>query len=97
MLFREDVVGELPYMLVVKPAPADWKILINYEEELAGLSWNVRGRLVSLWFASSPGLIATKVTGRKLFSCRGSHNRVNLCQVFRYRFGGLSRRGGRRA
>ena len=48
MLFKEDVVGELPYILVVKPAPVDWKILINYEEELAVLSWNVRGQLVSL-------------------------------------------------
>jgi len=48
MLFKEDVVGELPYISVVKPASVDWKVLINYEEELAGLSWNVRGQLVSL-------------------------------------------------
>jgi len=48
MLFKEDVVGELPYISVVKPAAADWKSLINHEEELAGLSWNVRGQLVSL-------------------------------------------------
>ena len=45
MLFKEDVVGELPYISVVKPASADWKILINYEEELAGLSWNFVGCL----------------------------------------------------
>jgi len=38
------------------------------------------------------GLIVTKVTGQKqLLSCRGSHNRVNLYQTSRYRFGGLSR------
>ena len=47
-LIKGDVVGELPYISVVKPAPVDRKILINYEEELAGLSWNVRGQLVSL-------------------------------------------------
>ena len=47
-LFKEDVVGELPYISVVKPAFVDWKSLINHEEELAGLSWNVRGQLVSL-------------------------------------------------
>ena len=46
-LFKEDVVGELPYISVVKPAFVDWKSLINHEEELAGLSWNVRGQLVS--------------------------------------------------
>ena len=66
MLFKEDVVGELPYISVrvVKPAFVDWKSLINYEEELAGLSWNVRGQLISLCLQ---GLIATKVTGQKLF------------------------------
>jgi hypothetical protein len=66
MLFKEDVVGELPYISarVVKPAFVDWKSLINYEEELAGLSWNVRGQPISLYLQ---GLIATKVTGQKLF------------------------------
>jgi len=40
-LFNEDVVGELPYISVVKPAFVDWRFLTNYEEGLAGLSWNV--------------------------------------------------------
>jgi len=40
-LFKEDVVGELPYISVVKPAFVDWMYLTNYEEGLAGLSWNV--------------------------------------------------------
>jgi len=96
MLFKEDVVGELPYISVVKPAFVDWKSLINHEEELAGLSWNVRGQLVSPPLASSLGLIATKVTGQKLFSCRDSYNRMNLYEASRYRFGGLSKCSGRR-
>ena len=66
MLFKEDVVGELPYtsVRVVKPAFVDWKSLISHGEELAGLSWNVRGQLISLCLQE---LIATKVTRQKLF------------------------------
>jgi hypothetical protein len=47
-LFKEDVVGELPYISVVRPVSTDWESLVNYEEGLAGLSWNsdVRGSLV---------------------------------------------------
>ncbi len=44
-LFREDVVGELPYIFIVKPASLDWRCPVNYEEVLAGISRNVRGRL----------------------------------------------------
>ena len=49
-VFKEDVVGELPYISVVRPASTNWKGLANYEEGLAGLSWDsdVRGRLVLL-------------------------------------------------
>jgi hypothetical protein len=43
-LFREDIVGELPYLSVVRPASWDWTCPINYEEGLAVLSWGVRGR-----------------------------------------------------
>ena len=39
-LFKEDVVGELPYISVVRPVSTGWKRLANYEEGLAGLSWN---------------------------------------------------------
>jgi len=48
-LFKEDVVGELPYISVVRPASKDWKRLANYEEGLAALSWDslVRGDLFS--------------------------------------------------
>jgi hypothetical protein len=42
-IFNENVVGELPYISVVKPAFVDWRFLTNYEERLAGLSWNVGG------------------------------------------------------
>ena len=42
-LFKEDVVGELPYISIVKPAFVDWTFLTNYEEGLVGLSWNVGG------------------------------------------------------
>ena len=42
-IFKEDVVGELPYISVVKPGFEDWGILTNYEEGLAGLSWKVGG------------------------------------------------------
>jgi hypothetical protein len=50
-LLREDVVGELPYISVVRPASSDWMCPANYEEGLAVLSWNVRGRCFSppLW------------------------------------------------
>ena len=37
---------------------------INFEEKLTGLSWNVREQHISLYLQ---GLIATKVTGQKLF------------------------------
>ena len=47
-LFKKDVVGELPYISVVKPAVAGWRVLTNYEEGLAGLSWNVGGSHVPL-------------------------------------------------
>ena len=47
-LFKKDVVGELPYISVVKPVFAGWRILTNYEEGLAGLSWNVGGSHVPL-------------------------------------------------
>ena len=43
-IFKEDVVGELPYMSVVKPAGVDWMDLTNSEEVLAGLSWNIGGQ-----------------------------------------------------
>ena len=46
-LFREDVVGELPYISVVRPASPDWTCPIKYEEGLAVLSWDVRGRCFS--------------------------------------------------
>jgi hypothetical protein len=42
-IFKEDVVGELPYTYVVRPAFVDWMDLTNYEEGLAGLSWNIGG------------------------------------------------------
>jgi hypothetical protein len=42
-IFKDDVVGELPYISVIKPAFIDWKSLTNYEEGLAGLSWNLGG------------------------------------------------------
>jgi hypothetical protein len=42
-LFMEDVVGELPFISVIKPTFVDWRYLTNYEEGLAGLSWNVGG------------------------------------------------------
>jgi len=45
--FREDVVGELPYISVVRPASSDWMCPANYEEGLAVLSWDVRGRRFS--------------------------------------------------
>ena len=49
-LFKEDVVGELPYISVVRPASTGWEGLANYEEGLAGLSWDsdVRRRPVLL-------------------------------------------------
>ena len=43
MLFKEDVVGELPYISLVRPAFVDWMYLTNYEEGLAGLSRNIGG------------------------------------------------------
>ena len=45
--FREDVVGELPYISVVRPTRSNRKCPTNYEEGLAELSWDVRGRLFS--------------------------------------------------
>ena len=45
--FREDVVGGLPYISVVRPTLSARKRLTNYEEGLAALSWDVRGRLFS--------------------------------------------------
>ena len=39
-IFKEDVVGELPYISVVKP---NWRFLTNHEEVLAGLSWKIGG------------------------------------------------------
>ena len=39
--FKEDVVGELPYISVVRPASTGWGALANYEEGLAGLSWDL--------------------------------------------------------
>jgi len=42
-IFKEDVVGELPYISVVKPDFVDWRYLTNYKEGLAGLSWNIGG------------------------------------------------------
>ena len=49
LLFKEDVMGLLPYISAVRPASKDWKCLANYEEGLAALSWNslVRGNLFS--------------------------------------------------
>ena len=49
-LFKEDVVGELPYISIVRPACAGWEGLANYEEGLAGLSWDsdVRRRRIVL-------------------------------------------------
>ncbi len=46
--FREDVVGELPYISVVRPDSSDrtWRPA-NYEEGLAVLSYDVRGRRFS--------------------------------------------------
>ena len=44
-LFREDVVGELPYIYIVKPASLDLGFPDNYEEVLAVILRNVRGRL----------------------------------------------------
>src|SRR5260221_11011071 len=41
MLFKEDVVGELPYISLVRPAFVGWMYLTNYEDGLAGLSWNL--------------------------------------------------------
>jgi len=54
-LFREDAVGELPYISVVKPAPWDWTSPASYEEGLAVLSWDVRGRCFSppLWLSGT--------------------------------------------
>jgi len=46
-IFKEDVVGELPYVSVVKSTSLGRKPLANYEEGLAALSWDVRGRLFS--------------------------------------------------
>ena len=53
--FREDVVGELPYISVVGPASSDWTRTANYEEGLAVLSWDVRGRCFSppLWLSGT--------------------------------------------
>ena len=59
-LFKEDVVGELPYISVVRPVSTDWQSLVNYEEGLAGLSWDsdVRG---------SPVLILASGTNSQTF------------------------------
>jgi len=48
-LFREDVVGELPYISVVRPASSDWTCPANYEEGLAVLSWNNRKPYVQVF------------------------------------------------
>jgi hypothetical protein len=40
-LFREDVVGELPYISVVRPASSHWENSANYEEGLAVLASDV--------------------------------------------------------
>jgi hypothetical protein len=47
--FREDVIGELPYISVrvVRPDSSDRTHPANYEEGLAVLSWDVRGRRFS--------------------------------------------------
>jgi hypothetical protein len=42
-LFREDVVGELPYISVIRPASSHWDNSTNYEEGLAVLASDVRG------------------------------------------------------
>ena len=49
LLFKEDVVGLLPYISVVGSASKDWKCLASYEEGLAAHSWNplIRGNLFS--------------------------------------------------
>ena len=74
-LFREDVVGELPYISVVRPVPLSFN-LANYEEGLAGLSWGVRGRL-SPFLCSFQALIIGNVTEDGVF-CPGLHNRMNV-------------------
>jgi hypothetical protein len=75
-LFREDVVGELPYISIVKPASLDWRNLVNYEEVLAGISWNVRGRLFPFSVVFRALTIANDTEQEGL--CPGVHNRMNV-------------------
>ena len=43
-LFKEDVVSELPYIHVIRPAPSGWNRIIKHEEGVAGFSEHVRAR-----------------------------------------------------
>jgi len=63
-LLKEDIVGELPYISVIKPAFVDWGFLTKYEEGLAGLSW-LGGSLVSPT-RNSPTLIIIKADEQDL-------------------------------
>jgi hypothetical protein len=74
-LFREVVVGELPYISVVRPVPLSFN-LANYEEGLAGLSWDVRGRLSPLLFGFQ-ALIIGHVALQEVI-CPGLHNKMNV-------------------
>ena len=70
-VFREDVVGQLPYISVVRPVPLSFN-LANYEERLAGISWDVRGRLSPL-LCSFQALIIWIITEHEVF-CPDLHN-----------------------
>ena len=67
-LFREDVqvVWELPYPSIIRPVSEDRKALVNYGEGLAGLSWNVRERLVP-FLLRSPRVLTEPKSGQIMF------------------------------
>jgi len=75
-MFREDVVGQLPYISVVRPDKETVSLsfnLANYEEGLAGISWKVRGRLSPL-LCSFQALIIWIITEHDEYFCPDLHN-----------------------
>ena len=54
-LFKEDIVSELPFISVVRPAPLGWKSPVIYEERVAGVSLDVSGRLFLPLFSRVSG------------------------------------------
>ena len=71
-VFREEVVGQLPYISVVRPISLSFN-LANYEEGLAGISRKVRGRLSPL-LCSFQALIIGIITEHDEYFCPDLHN-----------------------